>query len=202
VIVLVRHAETDLNAARVVQPANTPLGSRGLEQGRLLAARVAALGAGVVLTSDLHRARMTAEAIVEATGAPLKPSSLLQERDFGDVRGTPYAELTEDIFAPGFAPPGGEKAAEFEARAARAWKWVQSEAAAVNGNVVVVTHGLVCRAIALGCLALAPDTVPMRFGNTSLTVVTKEWPHQVSLLNCIAHLTSCAGDDTAAPGGI
>ncbi|HEY9095643.1 MAG TPA: histidine phosphatase family protein, partial [Hydrogenophaga sp.] len=34
---LVRHGETELNAARILQPADTPLSSHGLRQAHALA---------------------------------------------------------------------------------------------------------------------------------------------------------------------
>ena len=40
-ILLIRHGETALNAARIVQPADTPLSERGIAQARALARRLA-----------------------------------------------------------------------------------------------------------------------------------------------------------------
>ncbi len=45
------------------------------------------------MSSDFARAASTAEYLQRATGAPLSFEPLVQERDFGDRRGTPYAEL-------------------------------------------------------------------------------------------------------------
>ena len=49
----IRHGETLLNAARVIQPADTPLGPRGLEQAELLAQRIKALQPAAILSSDM-----------------------------------------------------------------------------------------------------------------------------------------------------
>ena len=93
-IFLIRHGETLGNAARVVQRPDNPLSSRGIAQAERLAARLAAEGVAAILASDLARAVATAEAVRAATGAPLRFDPLLQERNFGDIRGTPYAEST------------------------------------------------------------------------------------------------------------
>ena len=56
-ILLVRHGETALNAARVMQPADTPLSERGLAQARAVARRLAQRGrVAALLSSDLPRA--------------------------------------------------------------------------------------------------------------------------------------------------
>jgi broad specificity phosphatase PhoE len=62
--------------------------------------------------------------------------------------------------------------------------------------LVVVTHGLVCRAL-VERHALLPEgvAVPERFDNTSITVIHEDEPHGVSLLNCTRHLmTSLEAD--------
>jgi broad specificity phosphatase PhoE len=66
---------------------------------------------------------------------------------------------------------------------------VQELAAATGGHLAVVTHGLVCRSLAARHLIL-PDgaAVPVRWENTSLTIVDRPAPWRVRLLNCIAHL--------------
>ncbi|HIC52947.1 MAG TPA: phosphoglycerate mutase, partial [Gemmatimonadetes bacterium] len=52
-IYLIRHGETALNAAAVVQPADTPLNERGKRQAQLLANRLAELEVTHVVASDL-----------------------------------------------------------------------------------------------------------------------------------------------------
>jgi probable phosphoglycerate mutase len=196
-IVLVRHGETPSNAARVVQTPDTPLSEHGALQAERLAARLASLGIARILSSDLARAVGTAEHVQRATQAPLELEPLLQERNFGDVRGTPYAELEVDLFAPDFAPPGGEDWEQFHARVTRAWERVRAVAAATPGNLAVVTHGLVCYSLALRHLSLPGGREPeLRLPNTALALVESSAPHHVLLWGCIAHLE---GDDSGAP---
>jgi broad specificity phosphatase PhoE len=188
-IFLIRHAETDSNAALVVQTAETPLSDRGHAQAERLARRLATEGVASILSSDLARAAMTAERVQAATGAALAFDPLLQERNFGAIRGMPYAEVGADIFAPGYAPPGGESWEAFHARVDRAWGRIREVAAAVEGNLAVVTHGLVCYSLVLRHVGQPrADAPPLRFGNTAVTVVDGEPPWGVSLLNCTAHL--------------
>jgi probable phosphoglycerate mutase len=196
VIFLIRHGETAGNAARIVQRPDIPLSPRGLVQAERLAWRLAREGLAQILSSDLPRARQTAEVVQRATGAPLAFEPLLHERNFGDIRGTAYADLDFDIFAPDYVPPNGESWPVFHARVDRAWQRVQAMAMAAGGNLAVLTHGLVCRSLAARHLRLSEGTiVPERWDNTSVTIVECPAPWRVTLLNCVAHL----GDLETAP---
>jgi len=190
-ILLVRHGETAGNASRVFQTPETPLSEVGLAQARRLAARLASRPLAAIVSSDLARARMTAEAVGAATGLPLALDPGLQERNFGDLRGTAYAELDVDPFAPDYVPPGGESWDALHARTDAAWERVVERARGLAGDLVVVTHGLVCHSLVSRRLALAAGLEPPRgFANTSLTEVGPEPPWRVGLLNCVAHLES------------
>jgi probable phosphoglycerate mutase len=196
-IVLVRHGETELNAERVFQRPETPLSPRGLEQARRLGARLARLPVGRVLSSDYARARMTAECVARATGAPLELDPGLQERNFGDLRGTPYAALAGDPFAPGYRPPNGESWEELHARTDSVWERVVWLARETAGHLVVVTHGLVCHSLVSRRLELAQGLrAPAGFANTAVTLIEQGPPWRVTLANCTAHL-----DGAYAPPG-
>jgi broad specificity phosphatase PhoE len=200
---LIRHGETIGNASRTVQLPDNPLSARGLAQAERLAQRLAAAGIAHIVSSDLARARSTAEALRRLTGAPLTFEPLLQERNFGDLRGTPYAELGLDMFAPDYAPPNGESWPVFHARVDRAWARVQALAATTDGDLAVVTHGLVCRSLAERHLCLPDGQVaPERWENTSLTIVDGPAPWRVRLLNCVAHLDDLDAAPLADSGAV
>jgi len=203
VIFLIRHAETASNAARVVQTVETPLSDRGRAQAERLAHRLAAEGVAQILSSDLPRAAITAECLRAATGAPLELDPLLQERNFGAIRGMAYADVGVHIFAPAYLPPGGESWQAFHARVDRAWDRILELAAGVSGNLAVVTHGLVCYSLVLRHVGQPrAEAPPQHFGNTAVTVVDAEPPWRVSLLNCTAHLDDASADDPRAPSGL
>ena len=198
-IYLIRHGETTGNAERIVQVPGMPLSPRGIDQAARLARRLAGAGIARILSSDLERAAVTAEHLRRATGTPLHFEPLLQERNFGDVRGTPYAALDFDLFAPDYAPPGGETWAVFRARVERAWSRVIAVAGATEGHLAVVTHGLVCRVLAEQHLRLpAGQPAPERWENTSVTVTEGRAPWRVRVLNCVAHLEGDGGPPGAA----
>ena len=190
-IYLVRHGETALNAARIVQPPATPLSERGLAQAERVAARLASAGLVRVLASDLRRAEMTAEAIARTSGAPLARDPDLAERNFGALRGRPYAELGLDLFAPDYEPPEGESWEVFHARVDRAWARVDAAARAAGGPIAVVTHGLVCHSVVSRRAALAPGlSLGRGWRNTSVTVLDLEAAESwiVRILDDVSHL--------------
>jgi probable phosphoglycerate mutase len=199
---LIRHGETEGNALRILQHPHIPLSPRGIAQAERLAMRLAREHLARIVSSDYARALTTAEHLQRATGAPLTVEPLLRERNFGDLRGRPYAELAFDPFALDYAPPNGETWAAFHERVDRAWVRVQELApATTDGSLAVVTHGLVCRALAARHLALADgDVVPERWENTSLTIVDCPAPWRVRLLNCVAHLDGLEATPRADSG--
>ncbi|MCO5120765.1 MAG: histidine phosphatase family protein [Burkholderiaceae bacterium] len=193
---LVRHGETALNAARVLQPPDTPLSERGFAQARAIGARLAGESLAGIVASDMTRAAQTAEAIAEATGLPLRHDPLLRERSFGDLRGRSYDSLGFDPMAPDYTPPGGESWEDFTLRVGEALAAIRAHRAAFGGPIAVVSHGLVIRVL-LNRLAKLPEGVvecgPL--ANTGLSIIGAEPPHQSVLVNCVRHLDEAIGDD-------
>ncbi|MES2715376.1 MAG: histidine phosphatase family protein [Pseudomonadota bacterium] len=205
-LLIIRHGETPLNVARVMQPADTPLSANGQLQAASLAQRLAAAQpvrpAGIV-SSDLPRALQTAQALAAATGLPITTSALLHERNFGDLRGQLYDSLGFDPLTREEAPANGESIPQFAARCAAAWAWVLQQQAALGGPLAVVTHGLVIRQwLHHGPLQVPAGLVlPERLSNTSLTLATAAAPHAVSLVDCTAHLGGAVQADAKSLSG-
>lgn len=200
-IVLIRHGETAGNASRVIQHPDTPLSERGRAQALRLAERLAVTRVAGIVSSDYLRAAMTAEAIRERCAAPLVFDPALRERNFGELRGRAYAELDFDPFAPDYVPPGGESWSQLHARVDRAWRAIRERAAAGTGDLVVVTHGLVCHSLISRHLdTRGADLAAAALGNTALTRIELGPPWTVSLLACTAHLEG--RDEAAGPSAI
>lgn len=198
-ILLIRHGETALNVARVLQPADTPLSRRGRQQAAALARRLRTAGIVAVVSSDLPRALETAEALAAACGLVVETTPLLQERNFGDWRGRPYDDIGHDPLTLADAPPGGESLAVFRDRVCCAFEDLRRRRALLAGPMAVVTHGLVLETMLRTHLHL-PDglVLPGRVGNASLTICEAMPPHVVSRLACRQHL---GVDGIAEPGG-
>jgi len=201
-LLFIRHGETALNAARTLQPADTPLGERGFAQARAVASRLANAGLARILSSDLPRALQTAQAIADASGVPLETTPLLQERNFGDLRGRAYDELGFNPLAMDEAPPNGESVEAFRARVAQAFAHAVRLRSELAGPLAVVTHGLVVRAVIDGHLLLgAGQTLAGPVRNTSVTICGWQPPHAVELIDCTRHLDEAARHDPRSLSG-
>lgn len=202
-IILVRHGETALNAARVIQPPDTPLSERGAGQAAAVARRLAGLSPAAILSSDLARAAQTADAIAGATGLPVETTPLLHERNFGDLRGKAYDSLGYDPIHDEKAAPGGESMDQFRQRVEAAFARMLGLRATLRGPLVVVSHGLVIRVLLERHLRLPAGTAaPERLANTSVTIFSHESPWEACLVNCAAHLEGDLSDDQRAIAGV
>jgi probable phosphoglycerate mutase len=151
-LILVRHGETAWNRERRIQGAtDVPLNDAGREQAADAAAALReTLPAGiplVVATSDLGRARETAQIIATALGAdePLVYSDL-RERGYGEAEGALVDEFRDRWGEWHVAQvPGAEPWAEVRARGVRALRRiardVRRDTAPVSATVVAVSHG-------------------------------------------------------------
>ena len=107
----------------------------------------------------------------------------------------PEGYSTDIVYVNGFSTslPG-----EIQLKGLRSVAGLDGGARDGEGNLAVVTHGLVCHGIAARHLSLPADTeTPRRWDNTSVTTIDGAPPWRVELLNCCAHL---AGDTAPAAG--
>ncbi len=96
-LLLVRHGETDWNRdGRWQGQSDTPLNELGRRQARELAATLD--GVDVLYSSDLARARETAEIVADRLGIEIRVDSRLRERSFGAWEGLTTSEI-EDRFS-------------------------------------------------------------------------------------------------------
>ena len=91
-ILLVRHGETEWNRTRRFQgQTDVPLNEHGRAQARALAQRLSSVEFSHVVSSDLSRARETAQIITEGRGLTLAEDSDWRELALGDLEGL-YAD--------------------------------------------------------------------------------------------------------------
>jgi broad specificity phosphatase PhoE len=162
-ILLVRHGESTWNAqARWQGQADPPLSPLGEQQAEEAAERLAEIACiTTVWTSDLVRARRTAELIASRLGVDrVRDEPRLRERDVGSWSGLTRAEIEERW--PGYlaarrSPPDFEGDVELLART-RAGLLAAVDGSR-TGDVLVVSHGGVVRTIERS-LGATPDKLP------------------------------------------
>jgi probable phosphoglycerate mutase len=168
-LLLVRHGQSLWNAEGRWQGwLDVPLTADGEAQAQARGEALVAAGIVVptIFTSDLLRARRTAEIIAAVTGAALVVDERLRERNGGDWQGHTAAEIDErwpgarDQWRRGelHAPPGGESDDEVLARFDAALADVMA-ATDDEHDALIVTHGGVLRIIAFRAGADASTVV-------------------------------------------
>jgi len=146
---LVRHGLTAWNRKRVCQgQTDVPLAEEGREQARALAARLRDVHFDAVWSSDLSRARESAEIVIEGRALELNQTADLREMAFGQWEGKELGPLFEQLpeehsawlnEPASWRPPGGECLGEVQARMCRALDGLR--AAHPDGRVLVLSHG-------------------------------------------------------------
>ena len=152
-ILLIRHGETAWNAEKRLQGhLDIPLNAEGRRQAAAVARALAGERIDAIISSDLGRARNTAQAVAQAHGLALRTDPALRERCFGAFEGLLYAEL-EARFPQAYLQwrardaharyPDGERRAEtFAEFADRAVSAIRRIAQEHSGQqIAVFTHG-------------------------------------------------------------
>ena len=184
---LVRHGVTAWNQAMRMQgQTDVPLGEVGLVQAERIGARMArmALAPQVVWSSDLLRARATAEAIAQPLGLTVHTLPELREVKFGAWEGLTMEEIQahgegellanyrRDPFT--YRPPGAETLQEVWTRMMAAMAIIRAESGDAE-RIAIVGHGgslrmLVCDAME----APITSTRHLFFENASLSIIEEQ----------------------------
>lgn len=202
---LIRHGETDWNNKKILMgQTDIPLNSLGEKQVEVLASYIKNLDIDIIYTSDLSRARSTAEAIAKKSGKQYIPDERLRECSAGNLEGLTFPEMIE-LFPDeinlyrldeiSYLPPEGESRIEFIKRVST---FIESLIGKHhNENLALVTHGGVIRALLSYILSndfkiTSPKFSQLfRVDNCSISLITynKQW--EISYLNDIHYLNDC-----------
>lgn len=145
---LARHGETRIQGDVAVGWTDPGLSDEGRRQAAEMAHRLAGVRVGRVLSSDLRRARETAEVVARAHGLPVAVDPDLRELSFGAWEGRRLADLWSespdeaaaweaDVRA--LPTAFGESFAAFQGRVLRAVRRIVAVGLG-DGVVVVVAH--------------------------------------------------------------
>jgi broad specificity phosphatase PhoE len=159
-ILLARHGESDWNSERRWQGhADRPLTERGREQAKALGERLADIGLDAIYSSDLERARATAETVAHPRRLVVHELPALREVDVGSWSGLTREEA-EERYPEDFArwrqgDAGWHDGETYEAMSKRVLEAI-AEVVADNpdARVLVVSHGGPIRAIHAAALGI------------------------------------------------
>lgn len=198
-VYLVRHGETEWNAARRIQgQSDSPLTEKGVFQAKQIAERVRNEGITHVISSDLGRTKRTAQIIADACGCEITTDPRLRELHMGVLETRELDKLSSKEEAwrkqmvdgtPDGRIPDGETMSELATRMHEALNSCLNLPA--GSKPLLVSHG-----IALGCLVSTLLGLPahaerrLRLRNCSLSRVD----HQQSAWLANGWVVETAGD--------
>lgn len=179
-LVFIRHGSSTWNDERRIQgQLDPPLSDKGREQAKRLAERLQGSSVEALYSSDLRRARETAEAVGECVGRPPELWPELREVALGEWEGLKREEIVarypEEWSRWASRPswdivPGGEGTEVFEGRVGAAIDRLAERHP--TGRVLVVTHGGVIQVALLRVVGRSSNGLfPFTIDNTSLTVL-------------------------------
>lgn len=152
-IIAIRHGETDWNTgARIQGHTDIALNAHGLWQAQRLAQALADEHIHYIYSSDLERARTTAQTIAShhanTAERPLQTHKGLRERAFGQFEGSTFEQIAArwpeaaqrwKQRDPSFGPPGGETLQDFFNRIQNTLDVLASRH--LEKQIVIVAHG-------------------------------------------------------------
>lgn len=158
-IYLVRHGQSEWNVASLMQgrTSGVPLTKTGIQQARAIAKRFQKIKFAAIFSSDLMRARQTAQIIAFQRKLAVTTARAIRERSFGKYEGKTLRQYQEDLQEtlkrfealsdkdkPGFEFPHGiEGIGEMMTRVIT---WLREISVAYAGkNVLLISHGGVLR---------------------------------------------------------
>ncbi|MFB9775657.1 histidine phosphatase family protein [Brevibacterium otitidis] len=178
----VRHGETDFNReGRFQGHADIPLNALGREQAAAVAAELAGHDIRMVVSSDLSRARETADAIAGRLGVEVQENPLLRELSVGEWESKTRDEIREiwpELLAAWLGgqdmrPPGGESRSESANRVVQAIRALVAEIGDFDGAIAIVAHGAVLRGAAEELLGMGESSGSLGvLGNCAYGVLT------------------------------
>lgn len=159
-LVLVRHGQTSYNVERRFQGwLDIPLDDVGRAQAESLARGLRGRSFGQLLSSDLSRARATAQAISEVLGVPVQEDARLRECRFGEWEGltlpevrTGWPEGYREWLENSVPAPGGESYVEVRSRVGELVE--EALAAHPSGDVLMVSHSVAIKMLIGYCMGI------------------------------------------------
>ncbi|WP_019424530.1 histidine phosphatase family protein [Paenibacillus sp. OSY-SE] len=184
---IIRHGSTDWNKeGRAQGNSDISLNEEGMAQAKQLAARLMTEQWDIIYTSDLRRAKQTAEIIKESTNVELRFDVRLREMGGGQIEGTTEAERIEKWGVDWRQLDLGLESNEEGLR--RGMDCINELAAKhVGKNILIVSHGALIRAILGGMSShFTCEGVLQNISFTKLRKVDAAW--ECELYNCTAHI--------------
>ena len=182
-MIFVRHGQTEWNVeGRAQGHLDSALTPQGRAQALAVGQRLKEMDFSRLYSSDLGRARQTAEIIAGQTGHEVNTDSRLREKNMGIFEGLTRAEMEEKYLEevtryftrdPNYMVPDGESERQFFERNAACFE--ELSASHCGETILVVTHGGVLKNLFYFVIDLSLES-PRRHSllNSSLNTVIRD----------------------------
>lgn len=199
-IILIRHGITLWNvAARIQGISDVELAPEGLRQAELLAKNFPRDEVDAIYSSDLSRAKTTAQFVADKFNLTVQTTAGLREVDFGSWEGKYFSDLekyepeTLKIF---YTKPDelkldrAETFQQAQSRAMDALKKIVARHEGDKSRVVIVAHGSINRLILSAILGISRNNIwRLSQFNTAVNIFrVDDGNFTVQLINSTAHL--------------
>ncbi len=205
---LIRHGETEFNLqGRIQGQSDSPLTLLGMRQAEAIAKRLSEDRFSAIYSSDLTRARQTAEVIAMTNSQAVITTPLLREAQFGIIQGMNRMEIEEKYPAEmhewrqnphTMRPPGAET---YQQVVDRCGKFIDEvlQAHEDGSQVLVVCHGGSLRGLIVAACHLPIAFYRMQhFSNASLSILDVGENPMLRLMNDTFHLANVEITDVDA----
>lgn len=196
---VIRHGETEANRNGILQGhLDVPLSEKGRRQAQIVAGALSRVRFDSVYSSDLSRAKETAQAIMDGRSCSLVLDRRLREIDLGMLSGLTSEEahkrfplyreqMRKDPY--NVRRPGGESRADLRERVSRAlddvYEWNMDKK---DAQVCLVSHGGVINAM-FSIVSSQSEWPAFSVANCSVTVLRRDdkgW--RIAKTNDCSHL--------------
>lgn len=197
---LVRHGQSEWNAHGLLQgqTPHVPLSDLGHDQAMAAARSLAPLAPGALISSDLLRARQTADHCARHVGLDYVTTPALREQSYGVLEGWASRDAAQVVewWNQDWAADGGESLTQLHERVS---SYLYELCAAPPADVVaLVTHGDTIRAAQAVAAGHGPEAMPaVTPPNGSVTVLTmhSRWPGPVAAGRVAPAIRTGSGHD-------
>ncbi|MBC7319319.1 histidine phosphatase family protein [bacterium] len=196
-VYIVRHGETDWNREGIYQgQTDTPLNENGRKSARDLGFILNKIKFTSIYSSDLLRARETAEIINSFLNVPIYYTENLRELDFGRWTGISIWEMSEkdpELFKRwqedpwNVSPPGGETFRELTERVMGVLESIFERHK--NENVLVVSHAGPIKAMIFGLLSATGKAYwNLNISHRAVVIIEKDTDYRISMTEVLDNL--------------
>jgi len=188
---LIRHGQTNFNARKIISGwDDAELTPTGFQQAEAVGLALKDFGPLRILSSDLLRARQTAEGVLRHLAGEVEFLEELRERDYGDFSGRTIDDYRQALLDSGkceetFSPAGGETKAALRKRVLPC---IDSEMSRSRGQdfLIVGHHGT--NKVILSYLLGGSETNYTQHNCCLNELLIYESHLEIKRLNCIEHL--------------